>query len=512
MSSPQSSPAPPPVLLHGEAPTEAATAVGVPFSLVVPLYNETRRLGANFPALAEFVATAPAGTELVFVDDGSDDGTADVVERLIETAPATDARVLRRPHRGKGAAIEAGLRTARAPHAAFCDVDLATPLTDVVRLVEEAERIDGVAIGSRDMDASRIVRHESAVRELLGKTYNRVVQATLVPGIVDTQCGAKAASTRSWLRILEHTGELGFAWDVEILAVALRLGVPVAELPVQWAHDPDSRVNVARDGARMLAALPRIRKRLRSTGRTRASQGGGVFAESQADELAASDSEHWWFRSKAEFVSAALPDRAGLLVDVGAGSGGVTAMLEWPQQRKLAVDGSDRLVEVARRRGLMAEVADVADVPLPAGSAEAVCLLDVIEHLGDPQPALEEARRLLAPDGRLVVTVPAHAFLWSAADEALGHARRYNRRLLRQHVTDAGFEVERLTHVFSWLVPPVLAKRRLSRREEPQLGLDVSSPAVDRAAALLTRAERALTRRVSLPAGTSLLCVARPRA
>jgi SAM-dependent methyltransferase len=396
-------------------------------------------------------------------------------------------------------------------------VDLATPIADMLRLVAESARIEGMAIGSRDMEASEIVRHESRVREALGKAYNRVVQILLVPGIVDTQCGAKAAPTAVWRQVLDYCGEEGFAWDVEVLAVALRMGVPVEELPVRWKHDPDSRVRVTRDGARMLIALPRVRRRLRAAGRGSGApaadgSGGGVFADENADALAASDADHWWFRSKAEFVSAALPQRSGLLVDVGAGSGGVTAKLHWPAPQKLAVDGSAQLVDVARARGLRGEVADVSSVPLADGCATAVCLLDVIEHLSDPGPALGEARRLLAPDGRLVVTVPAHGFLWSAADVALGHARRYNRRMLREQVEAAGFEVERLTHVFSWLVPPVLVKRRLGGSERPQLGLDVSSPAVDRAAQVLTRAERALVSRVSLPAGTSLLCVARPRA
>jgi dolichyl-phosphate beta-glucosyltransferase len=490
---------------HADHASPAATAVA--YTLVVPLYNEERRFEPNAPALARAIETAADGSELVFVDDGSEDGTAQRVERFIEGCDGVNVRLLRRPHRGKGAAIQAGLEEARAGYAAFCDVDLATPLSDVARLVAESARIGGVAIGSRDMETSNIVRHESPAREALGKAYNRVVQAVLVPGVVDTQCGAKAAPTDVWRRILSHCGESGFAWDVEVLAVALAVGIPVEELPVQWAHDPDSRVHVMRDGARMLVALPRIRRRSRAA--ARAAGSGGVFAGASAETLATSDSEHWWFRSKAEFVSEALPERSGLLVDVGAGSGGVTAKLLWPGAHKLAIDGSPELVGVARERGLRGDVADAAAVPLSDGAAKAVCLLDVIEHLDDPAPALAEARRLLAPNGRLVVTVPAHGFLWSSADVALGHARRYNRRMLREQVEAAGFEVERLTHVFSWLLAPVFLKRRLGRDKEPQLGLDVSSPLIDRVAGLLTRLERAAVRRISLPFGTSVMCVAR---
>lgn len=240
--------------------------------------------------------------------------------------------------------------------------------------------------------------------------------------------------------------------------------------------------------------------------------GGGVFNESNAADLAASDTEHWWFRSKAEFVSSTIVDAppGGSLVDVGAGSGGVTAMLRWPQALKVAVDGNEQLVQEARSRHAIEAIrADVADVPLPAGCASVVCLLDVIEHLTDPEPALREAHRLLRPDGRLVVTVPAHTSLWSVTDEALGHARRYSRAMLSSQLNATGFKVTSLSHVFSWLYLPVRVKRR--RQTEPQFGLDVSSPAIERTAAMLTRLESALVKRVSLPLGTSLLCSAARR-
>ena len=148
----------------------------------------------------------------------------------------------------------------------------------------------------------------------------------------------------------------------------------------------------------------------------------------------------------------------------------------------------------------------MTSVPLPDGSASVVCLLDVIEHLSDPQPALREAHRLLAPGGRLLVTVPAHPSLWSVTDEALGHARRYSRAMLRKELEGTGFRPILLSHVFSWLYLPVWAKRR--GETEPELGLDVTSPVVDRTAAVLTRLENALVRHVSLPVGTSLLCSA----
>lgn len=115
-----------------------------------------------------------------------------------------------------------------------------------------------LVIGSRAMPGSNLVVPEQAVREFLGRCYNRLVRSALTPGIRDTQCGAKVAATPVWHRIIEHASEVGFAWDVEAIAVARGLGIPVCEVPVEWHHDPRSRVRPGRDGAAMVVAVPRI--------------------------------------------------------------------------------------------------------------------------------------------------------------------------------------------------------------------------------------------------------------
>jgi hypothetical protein len=111
----------------------------------------------------------------------------------------------------------------------------------------------------------------------------------------------------------------------------------------------------------------------------------------------------------------------------------------------------------------------------------------------------------------LVVTVPAHQWLWSGADELLGHVKRYNRRRLSEELQSSGFEILRCGHVFSWLVGPVWLTRRLTASPKQQLGLDKTSAVLGRVAARLTAAERVMTRRVSLPVGTTVIAVARPR-
>jgi dolichyl-phosphate beta-glucosyltransferase len=503
---------------------------GPSVGLVVPLFDEAVRFPQFGPLLVDHVAGLPGGSELVFVDDGSGDGTAGLVDGLIASRPDVPVRLLRRQHAGKGAAVAAGLRAVTADVGAFCDLDLSTPLEELDRIVAAAAGAEVLAIGSRDLTASTLVQRESRVRETLGRAYNRLLQATVTPGVVDTQCGAKAAATSVWARLLPHCRERGFAWDAEVVAVAQALGIVVREVPIAWRHDARSKVRVGPDGLAMVAATPRIWRSARAAGATAApavaapegadaAPAEGVFEGAQAEELIGADRTHWWFRGKAALVATALARTGGgdgFLVDVGAGAGGVTAMLGWHPDRVAVLEAGGRLVTHARHvNGLPAVRAATAPLPLATASVDVVCLLDVIEHLPDPGPTLEEARRVLRPGGRLVVNVPAHQWLWSSADVHLGHHRRYTRPMLRRELAAAGFEAALLGHVFTWLVPAVWLERRVRGRADPDaapaLGLDRSSFLVNRAAMVLTTLERLTVGRVSWPAGTSLLAVARPR-
>jgi dolichyl-phosphate beta-glucosyltransferase len=485
-------------------------------TVVVPLFNEAHRFPIYAPQLVAFISRYPRGSEVVFVDDGSSDGTALMVEQFMTVHCDAPLRLHHQSHRGKGSAVAAGLMSAKTEIACFCDLDLATPLDDLARIVETAVRAPIIAIGSRGVASARITRHQVRSRELLGRAYNKAIQFSLVPGIVDTQCGAKAARTSLWASIIPYCNEVGFAWDVEIIALARTMGLQVREIGVEWRHQEGSRVKPLRDGARMLRAIPRIRRNLRDQLRSRATsitQGGEAFDSEFAVLLTSKDTTHWWFRSKATFVSLLLRRFAlkdGWLVDIGAGAGGVTAMLGWDPDRSMALERSTQLVRETKRRDAVQAVAgDAADLPIPDASVNVVCLLDVIEHLSDPVSAIREAARILTNDGRLIINVPAHPRLWSSADEVLGHARRYTRRSLRDELERGGCKVIWSSHVFSWLVLPVWLRRRTRPSDEPQLGLDVASPLIDRLSMVLTRLEWIMVSHVPLRFGTSLLCIAR---
>jgi dolichyl-phosphate beta-glucosyltransferase len=243
------------------------SGAGAQLSLIVPLYNEEHRVGRTAPALARFTRGLAPGSELVFVDDGSSDGTVDIVQGLVHELEGR-LRLIRRPHEGKGAAVMAGIKSARCEYVGFCDVDLATPLEDIAHLLQVSRQKGALTIGSRALQDSNILVHEHASRELLGRAYNLVLRSTLTPGIYDTQCGAKVAPREVWGAIVQHCREPGFAWDVEVIATAMTLGAGVLEVPVTWAHDAGTRVRVLRDGTRMLTSLVGINRRVRALSRS----------------------------------------------------------------------------------------------------------------------------------------------------------------------------------------------------------------------------------------------------
>lgn len=221
-------------------------------SVIVPAWNEARRIGATLGHLQPWLAAHAPGAELIVVDDGSRDATADI-------AAAAGARVVRLPeNRGKGAAVRAGMLAAAGAVRLMTDADLSTPIEELPRFLDAIRSGAQIAIGSRSLPSSQVLKRQPRYREQMGRQFNRVVQATLLHGFIDTQCGFKCLTAAAAQAVFSRARIDGFAFDVELLLIARRLGLPIAELPVRWIDHPDSRVGPVRDSARMLRELARI--------------------------------------------------------------------------------------------------------------------------------------------------------------------------------------------------------------------------------------------------------------
>lgn len=227
------------------------------------------------------------------------------------------------------------------------------------------------------------------------------------------------------------------------------------------------------------------------------------------------DRRHWWFRARLAVLLATLrrrlPRRRLRLLELGCGSGNVLAALaEFGET--VGMETSPEMLAAARAAGLDVRPGRLPDdLVVEDGWADVVLLLDVLEHVDDAA-ALRTARRALAADGLLVVTVPAYQWLWSAHDVALGHRRRYTGRGLRRVVEGAGFAAERVSY-FSTLLFPAVAAGRLWKnwRGDAHHDLWRPPPPLNRALERIFALERHVVSRASLPFGTSVLLLARPR-
>jgi dolichyl-phosphate beta-glucosyltransferase len=228
-------------------------------SIVVPAFNEDRRLPKTLQSIRAYLKSRSVRAEVLVVDDGSTDATAKVVE--LSRAEFPELRLLSNGrNRGKGFSVRHGMLEACGEIAMFTDADLSAPMEEADKLL--AALRDGtydVAIGSRAVDRSLIEVRQSAFRERAGIFFNQIVRRITGLPFQDTQCGFKAFHREKARVIFEQQRTEGFGFDPEILFLAQRRGLRVAEVPVRWAHDPATKVRMFTDSLRMFLDLVAIR-------------------------------------------------------------------------------------------------------------------------------------------------------------------------------------------------------------------------------------------------------------
>lgn len=218
-------------------------------SIVIPSYNEERRLPATLEKISDYIHEKRSNTEVIVVDDGSADRTAAVAESWRGRIP--QLRVVSNGiNRGKGFSVRHGSLEARGDIVLFTDADLSSPIEEGEKLFAALQSHD-VAIGSRAVDRNLIEVHESRFREFAGIVFNWIVRLTLRLPFVDTQCGFKAFRRERCLIIFEQQTIERFGFDPELLYLARHHCLSVVEVPVRWAHSPATKVNMMRDSVQM---------------------------------------------------------------------------------------------------------------------------------------------------------------------------------------------------------------------------------------------------------------------
>lgn len=230
-------------------------------SIVVPAYNEARRLPPALEKLAAFCRDLGRSYEVLIIVERSTDGTLEIAARFAAQQAHFQA-VDNGAQRGKGCAVRSGMLRARGEFVFYMDADLSVPLAAVPEFLARfasAPRAD-VLLGNRQHAMSRITRRQSWLRRTMGQTFNRILKSCGLASLHDTQCGFKAFRREAARAIFARQMLDGFAFDVEVLLLAERLGYKIADLPVEWINSHESKVRILHDSLAMLRDTLRVRR------------------------------------------------------------------------------------------------------------------------------------------------------------------------------------------------------------------------------------------------------------
>jgi len=227
----------------------------VRLSLIIPAYNEASRIGNTLRDCLDYFARQDYDFEIIVVDDGSHDGTSELVRREFPNVRLISYA----PNRGKGYAVKQGMLEAQGQYRLFYDADGSTPISEVDKLWVPLSAGADVVIGSRSSPGSQVELHQNPLREFMGRTFNLLTRILLGERFIDTQCGFKVFTAESTAQIFPRQTLDRFCFDAELLYIARTQGLKITEIPVRWINSPNSRVTLVADSARMLKDLFKIR-------------------------------------------------------------------------------------------------------------------------------------------------------------------------------------------------------------------------------------------------------------
>jgi len=228
------------------------------YSIVIPAYNESARIPATLNSVVDCVRRRGWSAEVVVVDDGSTDNTAEVVRAF--AANASEVRLMQNDgNRGKGYSVRAGLLQALGDVVMFTDADLSAPMEEAERLFAAIAEGADIAIGSRWLESGRQSHRQPLYRQVFGRCFNALTRSVMGLHFADTQCGFKAFTRQAAQTVFQLQTIERWGFDPEILFIATLRGFWIIEVPVSWAHDARTRMSYVRDGFKMLQEIAIVR-------------------------------------------------------------------------------------------------------------------------------------------------------------------------------------------------------------------------------------------------------------
>jgi glycosyltransferase involved in cell wall biosynthesis len=210
-------------------------------SVVIPAYNEENRIGKTLSDIDAYLEKQGYEYEIIVVDNNSNDKTSEVVKQL-QSTKVQNARVLMETVKGKGAAVRTGMLDAQGQYVVFMDADNATPISEIEKFWPYLESGTEVVIGSRYLNPDTVKIRQPLYKVILSRMSNLLIQIVLIPHIKDTQCGFKAFFNQAAKTVFKHVTIFGWAFDMEVLAIALKNSYRIKEVPVSWEEHGGSHV------------------------------------------------------------------------------------------------------------------------------------------------------------------------------------------------------------------------------------------------------------------------------
>ena len=232
--------------------------VPILYSIVIPAYNESARIGRALTDVTAAVKRNGWDAEVLVVNDGSTDDTAEIVQAFAANHPIIRL-IQNNGNRGKGYSVRHGMLEAMGSIVMFTDADLSSPMDEAERLFAAIREGADVAIGSRWLDRGRQTIHQPIYRQFFGRCFNAVTRMVMQLPFADTQCGFKAFTRSAAQAVFQLQRIERWGFDPEILFIALKRGYRVREVAVTWGHDERSRISYLKDGIKMLEELVYIR-------------------------------------------------------------------------------------------------------------------------------------------------------------------------------------------------------------------------------------------------------------
>jgi len=225
-------------------------------SIIIPAYNEEARLPQTLQVIHDFLQKQPYATEVLVVENGSNDRTLLIARQVGQTMK--EVRALHSDERGKGLAVKMGMLAAKGQYRFICDADLSMPIEEVNKFIPPLLPDAAVAIASREAPGAQRF-NEPEMRHIIGRVFNGMVRLMALPGLQDTQCGFKCFRADVAEKVFPRMTMGGWTFDVEALVLARRLGYTIVEVPIPWHYNPHSKVKVVRDSVAMARDLLTIR-------------------------------------------------------------------------------------------------------------------------------------------------------------------------------------------------------------------------------------------------------------